>query len=61
MTNEPDDPKDDDGLGDYERAFMDGWLFSRGIAVPNHEQFIEALTELERFLELQQSNEPKPN
>ena len=55
----PDAPTDE--LGDWERGFLDGWLFSRGIAIPTHEQFIEALNELERFLVLQQSNEPKTN
>ena len=61
MPNEPSVTPDNDELGDYERAFIEGWLFSRGIAIPTQEQFIEALTELERFLKLQESSEPKPN
>lgn len=60
MTDEP-PSKDDDELGDWERGFVDGWLFSRGIGIPTHEQFIEALNDLERFVVLQQPNEPRPN
>jgi hypothetical protein len=61
MPIESTDDPDDDQLSDWGRGFVEGWLFSRGIGVPTQEQFIEALNELERFLQLQEANEPKPN
>ncbi len=60
MADETEVPEDDE-LGDYERGFVDGWLFSRGIGIPSQEQRIEALNELERFLKLKQPTESRPN
>ena len=59
MTKHEPTSSDDDELGEWERGFVDGWLFSRGVGIPTQEQFIEALNELERFLDLQNSSDPK--
>ncbi|MEO7775744.1 MAG: hypothetical protein ABIT36_03805 [Steroidobacteraceae bacterium] len=52
---------DDDELGEWEQGFIDGWMRAKEIGVPSKEQLIEALNELEQYIELMENEEPKPN